>query len=124
HAVSGDSVFGPYLRVDYVYNNNGSHKGHNVTALELPDDEYAVVVSETVPFTIYRSASLDGPWTSCQPQIDIAASNVSVVARHDGRFQAVSRYGHIAISDTLCGHYVKQTPDCDYATDDGDTIYP
>lgn len=124
HAVSEEGVFGPYLRVDYIYNNNGSHKGHNVTALELPDGKYAVVVSETVPFTIYTSNSLDGPWTSCQPQIDIAASNVSLVARHDGRFQAVSRYGHIALSDTLCGHYVKQQPDCNYATDNGDTIYP
>ena len=124
HAVSAQGVLGPYERQDYVYNNGGSHKGHNVTALELPGGDYAVVVSETVPFTIYRSSSLDGPWTSCQPQIDVASSNVSLVARHDGRFQVVERYGNIAIADTLCGHYVKQKPTWSYPTNSPDTIYP
>ena len=124
HAVSEDSVLGPYLRQGFVYDNAGSHKGHNVTALELPDGTYAVVVSETVPFTIYTSSSLDGPWTSCQPQIDVASSNVSLIARHDGKFQVVERYGNIAIADTLCGHYVKQQPTCSYPTDNADTIYP
>jgi len=124
HAVSEEGVLGPYLRQGYVYDNGGSHKGHNVSALELPDGKYAVVVSETVPFTVYTSSSLDGPWTSCQPQIDVASSNVSLIARHDGKFQVVERYGNIAIADTLCGHYVKQQPTCSYPTDNADTIYP
>jgi MYXO-CTERM domain-containing protein len=122
--VSEQGVLGPYLRQDYIYDNNGSHKGHNVTALELPDGTYAVVVSETVPFTIYTSSSLDGPWTSCTPAIEVSSSNVSLFPRHDGRYQVVERYGNIAISDTLCGTYVKQTPTCSYPTDNGDTIYP
>lgn len=124
HAISEDSVLGPYLPQGFIYDNGGSHRGHNVTALELPDGKYAVVVSETVPFTIYTSSSLDGPWTSCQPQIDVASSNVSLIARHDGKFQVVERYGNIAIADTLCGHYVKQQPTCSYPTDNADTIYP
>ncbi len=124
HAVSDGGVLGPYQRQDFVYDNGGSHKGHNVSALELPDGDYAVIVSETVPFTIYRSSSLDGPWTSCSPQIDVASSNVSLFPRHDGRFQVVERYGAIAIADTLCGRYVKQQPTCSYPTDNGDTIYP
>lgn len=124
HAVSENGVLGPYERVGFIYDNGGSHKGHNVTAVELPDGKYAVVVSETVPFTIYTSTSLDGPWTSCTPQIDVASSNVSLFPRHDGRFQVVERYGNIAIADTLCGHYVKQTPSCSYPTDNPDTIYP
>jgi hypothetical protein len=62
HAISETNVLGPYVRKDYVYTNNGSHKGHNVSAVELPDGTYAVVVSEVVPFTIYTSSSLDGPW--------------------------------------------------------------
>jgi len=124
HAVSEDSVLGPYVRQGFIYDSGGSHRGHNVTALELPDGQYAVVVSETVPFTIYTSSSLDGPWTSCQPQIDVASSNVSLIARHDGKFQVVERYGNIAIADTLCGHYVKQQPTCSYPTDNADTIYP
>ena len=120
HAVSETNVLGPYVRKDYIYDNNGSHKGHNVTALELPDGDYAVVVSETVPFTIYKSSSLDGPWTSCQPTSQVGASNVSLIPRHDGRFQIVERNGTIAISDTLCGSYVKQTPQCDYTQNDKD----
>lgn len=124
HAISEQGVLGPYRRDDYVYSNNGSHKGHNVSAVELPDGTYAVIVSETVPFTIYTSSSLDGPWTSCQPAIDVASSNVSLFPRHDGRFQVVERYGNIAIADTLCGRYVKQRPTCSYPTDNGDTIYP
>jgi MYXO-CTERM domain-containing protein len=120
HAVSETNVLGPYVRKGYIYDNNGSHKGHNVTALELPDGDYAVVVSETVPFTIYRSSSLDGPWTSCQPTSQVGASNVSLIPRHDGRFQIVERNGTIAISDTLCGTYVKQKPTCAYTQNDKD----
>ena len=124
HAVSESNVLGPYLRQGYIYDNNGSHKGHNVTALELPDGKYAVVVSETVPFTIYTSSSLDGPWTGCEPTSQVGASNISLVARHDGRFQIVERNGTTAISDTLCGTYVKQTPTCAYTQNAADSIYP
>jgi MYXO-CTERM domain-containing protein len=124
HAVSQTNVLGPYQRQDYIYDNNGSHKGHNVTALELPDGKYAVVVSETVPFTIYTSSSLDGPWTGCQPTSQVGASNISLVPRHDGKFQIVERNGTIAISDTLCGTYVKQTPTCAYTQNAADSIYP
>jgi MYXO-CTERM domain-containing protein len=118
HAISQTNVLGPYQRQDFIYSNNGSHKGHNVTALELPDGSYAVVVSETVPFTIYKSSSLDGPWTACQPTSQIGASNISLIPRHDGKYQIVERNGTIAISDTLCGTYAKQTPTCAYTQND------
>ena len=120
HAISSQGVLGPYSRQGYVYtNNSGSHKGHNVSALELPDGTYAVIVSETVPFTIYKSSSHDGPWTSCAPSIDANgikysdsnfASNVSLFPRHDGKFEIVQRHGHIGIADTLCGPYKLQKP--------------
>lgn len=124
HAVSQTNVLGPYLRQDYIYTNNGSHKGHNVSAVELPDGSYAVVVSEVVPFTIYKSNSLDGPWTGCQPTSQIGASNISLFPRHDGKFEIVERNGTIAISDTLCGTYVKQKPTCSYTQAGTDSIYP
>jgi MYXO-CTERM domain-containing protein len=122
HAVSETNVLGPYVRKGYIYDNGGAqpHKGHNVTALELPDGDYAVVVSETVPFTIYKSSSLDGPWTACQPTSQVGASNVSLIPRHDGKYQIVERNGTTAISDTLCGTYVKQMPKCDYTQNDKD----
>jgi MYXO-CTERM domain-containing protein len=124
HAVSQTNVLGPYLRQDYVYSNNGSHKGHNVSAVELPDGSYAVIVSEIVPFTIYKSNSLDGPWTACQPTSQVGASNISLFPRHDGKFEIVERNGTIAISDTLCGTYVKQKPTCSYTQAGTDSIYP
>ncbi len=128
HAISQTNVLGPYLRQDYVYSTGGStpHKGHNVSAVELPDGTYAVIVSEIVPFQIFKSSSLDGPWTGCSPQSDIGASNISMFPRHDGKYQIIERHGTIAISDTLCGHYVKQSPTCAYtqSSDAAGTIYP
>ncbi|HEX5074538.1 MAG TPA: hypothetical protein VFW03_15075, partial [Gemmatimonadaceae bacterium] len=137
HAISQMGPLGPYERQGFVYTNNGSHKGHNVSALELPDGTYAVVVSETVPFTIYKSSSLDGPWTGCQASIDgngvnygsdaNFASNVSLVARHDGKYEIVQRHGLIGIADTLCGPYKLQKPTWAYPTANRpsiDSIYP
>ncbi|HET9954830.1 MAG TPA: MYXO-CTERM sorting domain-containing protein [Polyangiaceae bacterium] len=137
HAISEQGVLGPYKRQGFVYTNNGSHKGHNVTALELPDGSYAVVVSEIVPFTIYKSNSLDGPWTSCTASIQTNGvnagtdshydSNVSLTARHDGKFEIVQRHGLIAIADTLCGPYKMQKPTWAYPAANRpsiDSIYP
>ena len=124
HAISAQGVLGPYQRQGFVYTNNGSHKGHNVTAVELPDGSYAVVVGEVVPLTIYKSTSLDGPWTACSPSSQVGASNVSLVPRHDGKFQIVERNGTIAIADTLCGTYVKQRPTVSYTQNGADSIYP
>ncbi len=137
HAISEQGVLGPYQRQGYVYSNNGSHKGHNVTALELADGSYAVVVSEVVPFTIYKSSSLDGPWTGCQATIMTNGvnagsdnhydSNVSLTVRHDGRFEIVQRHGLIAIADTLCGPYQMQKPTWAYPAANRpsiDSIYP
>ena len=124
HAISQTNVLGPYVRQDFVYTNNGSHKGHNVSAVELPDGTYAVVVSEIVPFTIYKSSSLDGPWTACSPTSQIGASNISLFPRHDGKYEIVERNGTIAIADTLCGTYVKQKPTSSYTQNATDSIYP
>jgi len=141
HATSTGGVLGPYTRQGYVFTNNGSHHGHNTSAAELPDGTYAVVVSEVVPFTIYKSSSLDGPWTACpNPTGDLIKtngvnaggdthwdSNVSLVARDDGRFEIVQRHGLIAIADTLCGPYLMQKPTWTYPKANLpsiDSIYP
>jgi MYXO-CTERM domain-containing protein len=147
HAVSSMGVEGPYIRQDYVYS---SHKGHNVSAAQLLDGSYVVVVSEIVPFTIYKSTSLDGPWTACpggeliQPNGVTTNSptscapggpcsdshwdsNVSLLARPDGKFEIVQRHGFIALADTLCGPYKMQKPTWDYPTANRpnvDSIYP
>jgi len=148
HAISSQGVLGPYQRQGFVYTNNNSHKGHNVSAVELPDGSYAVVVSEVVPFTIYKASSLDGPWTGCTASIQTNGiktsstttcppggacndthydSNVSLVARTDGKFEIVQRHGFIAIANTLCGPYVMQKPTWTYPSanlPNVDSIYP
>jgi hypothetical protein len=141
HAVSTGGVLGPYTRQGYVFTNNGSHHGHNTSACELLDGTYAVVVSEVVPFTIYQSSSLDGPWTACpNPSGELIKtngvnaggdahwdSNVSLTARDDGRFEIVQRHGLIAIADTVCGPYLMQKPTWTYPKANLpsiDSIYP
>jgi MYXO-CTERM domain-containing protein len=137
HAVSTQGVLGPYTRKGYVW-DSGSHHGHNTSAAELSDGSYAVVVSEVVPFTIYKSNSLDGPWTGCVASMQTNGiragtdghydSNVSLTARHDGKFEIVQRHGLIAIADTLCGPYKMQKPTWTYPAANLpqgiDSIYP
>ena len=61
HAVS-DNAAGPYIDKGLCWPNDQGGKGHNVTALVLPNGRYAVVISETRPGTVFASKSLDGPW--------------------------------------------------------------
>jgi hypothetical protein len=61
HAVS-DSLFGPYVDKGLCWPDEAGGRGHNVTALTLPDGRYAIVISETRPCEVYVSESLDGPW--------------------------------------------------------------
>ena len=61
HAVS-DTVTGPYIDKGLCWPDNEGGKGHNVTALVLPDGSYAIVVSETRPGDVFVSRSLEGPW--------------------------------------------------------------
>ena len=100
--------------------DNQGGKGHNVTALVLPDKRYAVVVSETRPGDVFVSKSLDGPWEQLgsikvdangfNPR-DARMSNVSVMLRPDGKFQIVPRSGAIWISaEGILGPYKLQGP--------------
>ena len=61
HAVS-DTLSGPYIDKGLCWPNDQGGKGHNVTALTMPDGRYAVIISETRPTEVYVSKSLDGPW--------------------------------------------------------------
>lgn len=118
HAVS-DTLMGPYIDKGMCWPNDEGGKGHNVTALVLPDGRYAVVVSETRPGDVFVSDSLDGPWQRLG-SIQVAKneftplgrmSNVSVMARPDGAFEIVPRSGAIMISKTgILGPYTVQGP--------------
>jgi hypothetical protein len=113
HAVS-DNPVGPYIDKGVCWPDSLGGKGHNVTALVLPNDEgYAVIVSETRPGAVFVSKSLDGPWTmkgllTVEGQPNWRASNVSVMVRPDGDYMIVPRNGRVMISkaaDGVCGPY-------------------
>jgi hypothetical protein len=118
HAVS-DSLTGPYIDKGLCWPDDQGGKGHNVTALVMPDGSYAVIVSETRPGDVFVSKSLDGPWVRLGT-IQIAdnefkglgrASNMNVMVRPDGDFEIVPRSGAILISKTgILGPYTVQGP--------------
>ena len=118
HAVS-DNLIGPYVDKGLCWPDNEGGKGHNVTALVLPDGRYAVVISETRPGTVFVSKSLDGPWEELG-LIQVATnefsklgrmSNTSIMVRPDGNFEIVPRSGAILISTNgVLGPYVVQGP--------------
>jgi hypothetical protein len=142
-----DALLGPYVDKGFAYtdgpDSRARSKGHNVSGCELPDGTYCLIVSEIVPFTIFTSPSLDGPWTNKgHAQIDTNGiqitlsgdthleSNVSLVVRPDGNFQIIQRHGIIALSTTgILGPYKVQRPTTTYAAAEKPpanfpTVYP
>lgn len=115
HAVS-DHLLGPYIDQGLCWPDNQGGKGHNVTALQLPDGRCAIVVSETRQGDVFVSRSLDGPWEhlgSIVTEGDVRrrASNYSVMVRPDGDFQIVPRSGQMMISKHgILGPYIAQGP--------------
>ncbi len=114
HAVS-DKLTGPYIDKGLCWPNDQGGRGHNVTALVLPDGRYAVVVSETRPGTVFLSKSLDGPWEKLgiiQGE-GLHASNISIMVRPDGDYMIVPRSGQVFISkaaDGILGPYKSMGP--------------
>jgi hypothetical protein len=114
-----DTLLGPYIDQGLLWPDDEGGKGHNVTALTMPDGSYAVIVSETRPGDVFVSKSLDGPWTRLGT-IKVAdnqykslgrASNMAVMVRPDGDFEIVPRSGAILISKTgILGPYTVQGP--------------
>ena len=103
HAVS-DSLMGPYVDNGLLWPNDQGGRGHNVTALTMPDGTYAVVISETRPTEVYISKSLDGPWEhlgsiTVEGEPRWHGSNVAIMVRPDGNFEFTQREGRIYVSD-------------------------
>ena len=115
HAVS-DKLTGPYLDKGLCWPDSEDGKGHNVTALQLPDGRYAIVISETRPGMVFVSKSLDGPW-KLLGNISVAgdpkwrASNEIILLRPDGNFEMFGRAGVVMISTNgVLGPYLAQGP--------------
>jgi len=118
HAVS-DSIMGPYIDKGLAYTYNGG-KGHNVTAIELPDGRYAILVCETVPASIFISSDPNGPF-QYQGHLQINTnghntsgvnleSNMSICMREDSTFLIVTRDGFVMHSTSgIMGPYLVKT---------------
>lgn len=105
-----DNPLGPYVDKGLTWPDDQGGKGHNVTALILPDGEgYAIVVSETrATPDVYVSKSLEGPWTLKGTIKGVQNSNISIMVRPDGDFMIVPRNGNVFISkkaDGILGPY-------------------
>lgn len=132
-----DALLGPYREMGLVWPNDQAGKGHNVTALQLPDHSYAVVVSETRNGDLFAAKSITGPFSYLGPIVvkqdtfnsmravadpktlhapdpkPWRASNVSLTLRCDGGYEMIQRSGQILLSRSLLGPYEVQ----------GDSIY-
>jgi hypothetical protein len=109
HAVSENPI-GPYVDTGPMWPNDMGGKGHNVTALVMPDGTYAVVVSETRPGAVFTAKSPEGPWKQLGEIVvdhpGWRASNYSMMVRPDGDYEIVPRSGQILISKTgILGPY-------------------
>lgn len=115
HAVS-DNLFGPYVDKGLCWPESEAGKGHNVTALQLADGRYAIVISETRPGAVYVSTSLNGPWEllgkiAVADQPKWRASNEIILLRPDGNYQMFGRAGVVMLSTNgVLGPYVAQGP--------------
>ena len=114
HAVS-DTVTGPYVDKGLCWPKDQEGKGHNVTALVLPDGRFAVVVSCTRPGDVFVSKSLDGPWKHLGKLKgkELCRSNISIMVRPDGDYMIVASSGQVFISkaaDGILGPYKSMGP--------------
>jgi len=135
YAISGN-LFGPYVDKGLVWPDvirGVAGRGHNVTALVLPDGRYAVLISETRPGSLYISKSLDGPWEFQGPITFTTnefsgdgrrlGSNMSIMVRPDGGFEIVQRSGWVLISTNGgIGPYAVQGPSVYPKTIDGKPV--
>lgn len=115
HAVS-DNLYGPYVDKGLCWPDSEGGRGHNVTALQLADGRYAIVISETRPGTVYVSKSLDGPWEllgkiTVDGNPKWRASNEIILLRPDGNYEMFGRPGIVMLSTNgVLGPYVPQGP--------------
>lgn len=115
HAVS-DNLYGPYVDKGLCWPESEGGRGHNVTALQLADGRYAIVISETRPGAVFVSKSLDGPWELLGKIVvkgnpKWRASNEIILLRPDGNYEMFGRPGIVMLSTNgVLGPYVAQGP--------------
>ncbi|MEO7719931.1 MAG: glycoside hydrolase family protein [Capsulimonas sp.] len=121
HAIHATSthLYGPYTDRGLCWPDIDGGKGHNVTPLQLKDGRYAITVSGVRRGGVFVSKSLDGPW-SYMGDVTVAKNaysdafntqeNLHIILRPDGRYEAVTSRGLIALADDVAGPYTVQGP--------------
>lgn len=122
YAVS-DNLYGPYVDQGPLWPEHYEGAGHNVFAFKLSENDplvqegykYAIVVSDVgkhgneVNGTFHIAKSLDGEWEHRgKMPVDVSKfslSNISILVRPDGKYEAINRNGDIATSDSLLGKW-------------------
>lgn len=132
YAVS-DNLYGPYVDQGPIWPDWCDGAGHNVFAFEMSESDplyeegyrYAISISDTgmhgdvANGTIHVARSLDGPWElidngnngklNAQGGSGFSLSNVSIMVRPDGKYEATNRNGDLAIADSLAGVWEVQS---------------
>ena len=126
YAVS-DSLYGPYVDQGPIWPDHYEGAGHNVFAFRLSESDplvqegykYAIVVSDVGKYgnevngTFHIAKSLDGEWEHVgKMPVDtnnFSLSNISILVRPDGRYEAINRNGDIATADSLTGEWTVES---------------
>lgn len=115
-----DNLYGPYVDEGPIWPDYYDGAGHNVFAFKLSEKDpvygqykYAISVSDVgrngdaVNGTFHLSDSLTGEWTHIgKMNVDtneFGLSNISIMVRPDGRYEATNRNGDLAIADSIEG---------------------
>ena len=122
YAVS-NNLYGPYEDQGPLWPEHYEGAGHNVFAFKLSENDplvqegykYAIVVSDVGKYgnevngTFHIAKSLDGKWEHRgKMPVDVSnfsLSNISILVRPDGKYEAINRNGDIATSDSLLGNW-------------------
>lgn len=125
---TSDNLYGPYIDKGPLWPDWCEGAGHNVFPFKISEKDplyadgyrYAISISdtgmhgETANGTVHIAKSLDGPWVLVENgnngKLNITAgkrsfslSNVSIMVRPDGRYEATNRNGDLALADSLAG---------------------
>ena len=83
HAVSETNVLGPYVRKGFIYDEGGSHKGHNVTALELASGVKPIAPPKpSTPPKLRLTTPAGCPRTRTAPPESPTATAIRAAAMH------------------------------------------
>lgn len=119
---TSDNFYGPYEDQGLLWPDYYGGAGHNVFPFKLSENDtlyqdgyrYAIVVSDVFGRSemngrIQVSKSLNGPWTHLDKMnVDVnnfALSNISIMVRPDGKYEAINRNGDIATADSVVGEW-------------------